>query len=183
MDKRIFAGIAAIVVAALTLGAMIGSGVGPVSLVETPSYSGNLLVMVETESGTVTYEVQNLVVTIGKTRVKDYLRVGTAGADNATKFISLSNDDTPAAGWTNLPGELTENGLARVEGTVTPVDATSFKVENKFTCTGTGIAVQCSGLNWTLENDSSSLWAAATFTSATLNANDNITITWTVTHN
>lgn len=182
LDKKIFAMIAAIAITALTLGTMIGSGVGPVSLVETPTYSGNLLVMVETESGTSTYEVQNLVVTIGKTRVKDYLRVGTAGADNATKFISLSNDDTPAAGWTNLPNELTENGLARVEGTVTNIDTTSFKVENKFTCTGTGIAVQCSGLNWGLENDGSTLWAAATFTATTLNTDDNITITWTVTH-
>jgi len=182
LDKKIFAIIAAIVITALTLGTMIGPGVRPISLVETPTYSGNLLVMVETESGTSTYEVQNLVVTIGKTRVKDFLKDGTAGAENATKYISLSNDETPAAGWTNLPGELTENGLARVEGTVTNVDTVEFTVENKFTCTGTGIAVKCSGLHWAPSGDSN-LWAAATFTAATLNENDNITITWTVTHN
>lgn len=183
MDKRIFAGIAVMVIAALTLGTMIGSGVGPVSLVETPTFSGDLSVTVETEGGISVYEVQNLVVTIGKTRVKDYLRVGTTGADNATEFISLSNDATPLIGWTNLPGELTADDLERAQGTVNNVDEVEFTVSHKFTCSGTGVAVQCSGLNWALENDTSSLWAAATFTPTTLNANDNITITWTVTHN
>lgn len=183
MKKKIFGVITVMVISALCLGTMIGSGVGPVSLVETPTYSGNLLIAVETESGTTIHEVQNLVVTIGKTRVKDYLRLGTAGADNATEFVSLSNDATPVVGWTNLPGELTGDGLARIAGTVTNVDAVEFTVSHKFTCSGTGIAVQCSGLNWALENDTSSLWAAATFTPTTLNANDNITITWTVTHN
>lgn len=190
MDKRIFAMIAAIAITALTLGTMIGSGVGPVSLVETPTYSGNLLVAVETESGTSTYEVQNTVVTIGKTRVKDFLRLGAAAmsgddnADSETKFISLSNDVlTGEAAWTNLPNEIAADGLTRIAGTVTNVDTVEFTVSHKFTCTSDDVAVKCSGLNWELENDSASLWAAAAFTATTLNTNDNITITWTVTHN
>lgn len=190
MDKKIFAGIAAIAIAVLTLGTMIGSSVGPVSLVETPTFSGNLLVTVETESGTSVYEVQNTVVTIGKTRVKDFLRLGAAAmsgddnADSATKFISLSDDVlTGEAAWTNLPGEIAADGLTRIAGTVTDVDTTSFTVSHKFTCTSDDVAVKCSGLNWELENDSASLWAAAAFTATTLNDGDNITITWTVTHN
>ena len=182
LDKRIFAVVAVIAVAALTLGAMLGPSVGQISLSETPTFSGDLVVAVETERGMTTYEVQNLVVTIGKTRVKDFLKDGTAGAENATKYISLSNDDTPASGWTNLPNELTGSGLARAAGTVTNVDATEFTVHKKFTATGS-VTVQCSGLNWGLENDHSTLWAAATFTQTALAENDNITITWTVTHN
>lgn len=183
MDKRIFGVIAAMMITALTIGVMFGSGVGHVSLTETPTYSGRLTIAVETADGVTVYEVPNLVVTIGKTRVKDYLRVGTAGADNATEFIGLSNDASPAAGWTNLPSELTDNGFARAAGTVANVSTTEFTVSYKFTATDGGSTVQCSGLNWGLENDGGTLWAAATFTQTTLNANDNITITWTVTHN
>ncbi|NVM22258.1 MAG: hypothetical protein HWN68_10825 [Desulfobacterales bacterium] len=181
MDKRIFA-VIAIAIAALTLGAMLGSGVGHVSVTETPTFSGDLLVAVESESGTVTYEVKNLVVTIGKTRVKDYLRVGTAAADDPVDYISLSNDVTPLITWTQLPTEIAADGLTRAQGTVTNVDEVEFTVSHKFTCTGTGVAVQCSGLQWAASGDSN-LWAAATFTATTLNNGDNITITWTVTHN
>jgi len=181
LDKQICV-IAAMAISALTIGAIIGSGAGQVGLVETPSFSGNLLVTVETESGITTHEVQNVVVTIGKTRVKDFLKDGTGGAENATKYISLSNDASPAAGWTNLPNELDSDGLARVEGEVTNVSTTEFTVDNKFTATGT-VTVQCAGLNWGAENDHSTLWAAATFTQTALSENDNITITWTVTHN
>lgn len=183
LDKGIFAVIAVMVITALTLGILLGCCTGQVSLVETPAYSGNLVVTVETESGTVVYEVPNTVVDIGKGRVTDYLRVGTAGEDNATEFISLSNDTLNGeTAWTNLPNELTGNGLARAAGTVTDVSNVEFTVVKKFAATGT-VTVQCSGLNWALENDTSSLWAAATFASTTLNDGDNITITWTVTHN
>ena len=181
MDKRIFA-VIAIAITALTLGTILGSSVGQVSLTENPTFSGHLLIEVEKESGTVVYEVHNLVTTIGKTNVLGFLENGTTGATDATKWISLSNDATPLATWTQLPGEIATDGLTRAEGTPEDVSATSYKIAKKFTCTGTGVAVQCSGLQWA-STGNNNLWAAATFTPTTLNANDNITITWTITHN
>ena len=185
MDKRHLTGAFAVVIAvAVGIGMILGGSIVSqgvqVNLSETPTYIGRVVIMVEKPSGKTTYETHNIVTTIGKTRVLNYLENGTSGAENYTRFISLSNDDTPLDSWTNLPNALTGSGMARALGTISSENADTYIVSNKFTASGT-ITVQCSGLNWALEN-SASLWAAVAFSQVTLNSGDNITITWTVTH-
>jgi hypothetical protein len=191
MDKRFLMGTAAIIiVAAIALGITYSSlGTNTVNVGQASAFVGRLTVTVEKPTGTTTYEVHNTVMLIGMTRVIDFLENGANGmiaADNknsSTTFISLSNDATPVNTWTNLPNELgSAVGLQRENGAMTYDNTTQYHVSYKFTCSAASTLVQCAGLNWENENASASLWAAATFTQVTLNANDNITITWTVQH-
>jgi len=181
LDRKLFA-VIAIAITALTLGTMLGSGAGQVSLTENPTFSGHLLVEVETQDGIAVYEVHNVVTTIGKTHVLGYLENGTAGAENGIDWISLSDDASPDDTWEVLAGEYSDYGLTRAEGATIDVDATSYKIWKKFTCTADSKAMKCSGLHW-VDTGSGNLWAAAAFTATTLNNGDNITITWTITHN
>jgi len=147
---------------------------------EKPS-RGFVDVIVYRSDGTIErYGTPNIVVTIGKQRVRDLLLGNAADPTNVTSAISLSNDATPLATWEKLPNEIVGSGLTRAAGTVTIINSTAYQSQHTFTATAT-VSVQCSGLHWsTVANSTGNLFAAATFTSTTLNANDQIQITWTV---
>ena len=94
-------------------------------------------------------------------------------------YIALSNDSAaPAAGDTSVASEIASNGLSRAQGTYThSAGATSYTLAHTWTATGTqasqktGILTASSGGTLCFEN---------TYTQATVNNTDTLTITWTI---
>ena len=124
------------------------------------------------------YEDHNLITTIGSTRIKNIL--GWDNQTGATIYLSLSNDATPLVSWTKLPGEITVNGLDRMTGAPSGVNATAYQVTYQWTATAAQ-SVQCTGLHWVVTDDSdNNLFAAASISSVSLQANDKLDVTWTV---
>jgi hypothetical protein len=141
------------------------------------------------KDGLLISESGNLITDLGEDWIRDW--VGLAGAGNTTArsaamYISLSNDASPSASWTKLPNEVAANGFTRAVGDVAEWDNSgdaAFNVTKTFTATGTQ-QLQCAGLNYlvTAESDNN-LFAAAAFTQTTFNADDTLTITWSITIN
>jgi hypothetical protein len=115
---------------------------------------------------------------------RDYLHqqcYATSGlGTNGLNYIALSNDATaPAAGDTTLTGEIVSNGLNRQQGTVShTVGTNQTTVQKVFTFTGGTQAVQKSAL---FNLSSSGVMAhEVQFTQRTLNTNDTLTVTYTI---
>ena len=125
------------------------------------------------------YSTHNLITTNGSKHIRDFL--GWANQTNAACiYISLSDDATPATSWNKLPGEITANGLDRETGTPSVVNATAYQVTYTWTASAAQ-SVQCTGLHWVVTDDSSfNLFAAASISSVSLQANDQLQVTWTV---
>jgi hypothetical protein len=124
------------------------------------------------------YEDHNLITTIGSRRIRNFL--GWNNETDNTIYLSLSDDATPLVSWTKLPGEITENGLERATGSPAVVNSTAFTVTFQWTASGTE-PVQCTGLQWSVTGDSDgNLFAAASISSVSLQANDKLDVTWTV---
>ena len=125
------------------------------------------------------YDDHNLITTIGSKHVRNFL--GFANQTNAAiENIALSNDAAPAASWTKLPGEITTLALDRAAGTASTVNATAFQVTYTWTASGAQ-SIQCTGLHWSVVDDSdNNLFAAASISSVSLQANDQLQVTWTV---
>ncbi len=124
------------------------------------------------------YEDHNLITTIGSRRIRNFL--GWDNETGATIYLALSNDATPLVGWTKLPGEIIANGLDRATGTPAVVNSTAFTVTYQWTASGTQ-SVQCTGLQWSVTDDSdNNLFASASISSVSLQANDKLDVTWTV---
>lgn len=125
------------------------------------------------------YEDHNLITTIGSKHVRNFL--GFANQTNAAiENIALSNDGAPSAAWTKLPGEITLLNLNRSAGVASVVNATAFQVTFTWTASG-GQSIQCTGLHWDATDDSdNNLFAAASISSVSLQANDQLQVTWTV---
>ena len=102
---------------------------------------------------------------------------------NGGNYIALTvNTDVAADVDTTLAGEITNNGLERTQGTVAHVAGnTTSTVINTFTASDTHTAVQKTGL-FTAASVGT-LVHEATFTPATLIANDQLSISWTITVN
>jgi hypothetical protein len=94
-------------------------------------------------------------------------------------YIALTNTAiTAAATDTSLSGEITSNGLARTSGTTThTANATSYTVSNTFTATATQAAQAAGLLN---ASTAGTMCFENTFTQVSLNANDTLTVTWTI---
>ncbi len=122
------------------------------------------------------YEDHNLITTNGSRRIRNFL--GWDNETGATEYLSLSNDAAPLKGWTELPGEISGNGLARALGTVAVFNSTAFTVNYEWTASGAQ-DVQCTGLQWAASGDYN-LFAAASISSVSLQANDKLDVTWTV---
>lgn len=130
----------------------------------------------------------NLITDIGKKHARNLfasLNASIVNSENRTVSLSLSNDTTPAASWTKLPGELTANGLDRKGPTEVTIDpdynGTAYTTEYTWTSTADNQDVQCVGVHWwSQDNSDNNLYAAGTFTATTLNTDDTIKITYTL---
>jgi len=149
-------------------------------------YCAHIIVKVERADGTVELIKDGVAINnagvltnIGKDWIEDQL--GDTPSTDPAKWISLSSDSsTPSATWTQIPNELTSDGLSRAEGTYSSTGTGQWKIEYQFTATGTVSNVQLTGLNWAASGDNN-LLCADTFTPVTLNNGDKLTVTWTIT--
>lgn len=134
-------------------------------------------------------EVGNLITNLGRVTVHTYI-YGTASqrtaatlGPNGLSYIGLTNDsNSPAAGDTALTAELSGNGLSRIQGAVTlPVGSgTITTVSHLFTYTGGAPqGVQKTALFDALSGGH--MAHEILFTPRTMNTNDTITITFSIT--
>jgi hypothetical protein len=123
----------------------------------------------------------NLVVNAGLNWLADIMgKTTTPSVNTQCNYIALTNTAiTPGASDTTLSGEITSNGLARAQGTYThTANATTYTISNVFTATAPqaaqagAVLTAASGGTMCFED---------TFTAASLQTNDTLTVTWTVT--
>jgi len=121
--------------------------------------------------------------TIGKNYIEG--KLGDSSYANNTDFaddISVSTStDSPAAGWTQIPTEITSGGLERASSTYASTGDGVWTISHQFTASATHTNVQLTGLQWRLTPLDNTLLGADTFTPVTLNSGDKLTVTWTVT--
>jgi hypothetical protein len=165
------------------LGTIVGIEMTNYQAHRPPRMTTNVILEAETAAyGDFPLYSGNLITNIGERFLRN-----TIAYDNQTngmpKWISLSNDATPAVTWTKLAGENVSTGFGRAAGTLVAWYRTtdySYNCTHKFT-SGGAVTVQCAGLQWNATADSdSNLFACAAFTPTTFALLDNITITWIV---
>lgn len=106
--------------------------------------------------------------------------MGNTAAPPATcNYLALSDDATaPAATDTAVAGEITTNGLARVQGTYAhTAGASSYSIAHTWTAAAAQAAQKAGMLN---AASTGTLCFENTFTAVSLQANDTLTLTWTV---
>lgn len=112
----------------------------------------------------------NLLVNVGK----DLVALALNGTAATTTEVYVSNGTTAQlATDTALPGLIGDSGLVHATGTYVYRGVGAWNVTKTFTSTGNSI-----GVNGTALYSSSILFAETTFTTTTLNANDQLNITW-----
>lgn len=117
--------------------------------------------------------------TIGKNWIEDQL--GDSPSTDPAKWISLSTSaSSPSAAWTEIPTEITTGGLARAAGTYISTGDGVWMITYEWTATATHTDVQLTGLQYAVSGDNN-LLGADTFTAVTLNSDDKLNVTWTVT--
>lgn len=184
--------LAALLVAAAALGFVLGT----TETVETGAadnggtdvgiqYKGHVLVeKYDARLGKwiVVADKDNLLMNQGKEYIKRQIGNDSSLATNSTKYISLSNN-APAeivATLTVLPGENTTGGLSRALATYASNGTGAWNFTKTFTATASG-SVQLTGLNseGTAGGDAT-LFAATSFTQATLLADDQLRVIWSI---
>lgn len=128
---------------------------------------------------------ENLLNTDGRDKIHDDMYITTSKSGSGFNFIALTTDvAAPAAGDTVLASEITTGGLARIQaGTRTHVDNTNVStIEHTFTATAVHTAIVKSGLfNLIGPPPAGVMGHENTFTSASLQIDDQIKVTWTIT--
>jgi len=125
-------------------------------------------------------QTHNTYTTIGKTFERD-LKAFANVTQNATygklNWVSLSNDASPSASWTQLADEKTGSGAGRTAfDTCTVINVTSFNGTVTFTFSGT-VTLQCAGIQWSsTASSNNNLYAAFAFTQTTFNDDDQLII-------
>jgi hypothetical protein len=129
----------------------------------------------------------NLFTNAGKNWLAAQLYTNTsAGTRGAGYIASTESSFSPAVGNTELPSEITTNGLARADATTkshTP-DTNVSTVEHTFTASGAFTSVLASALFNTSTVGQPTMPHIANFGtgSGTLATNDTLKITWTLTY-
>ncbi len=129
-------------------------------------------------------DIKNLLTTSGRDffHAQDY--TNTSAGTKGGNAIALSVDATnPAAGDTTLVGEITADGLTRVQATTIShgIGTNVTTLENTFTATAPFVNLHKSGL-FNQNTIGGQMTHASEFTSdVTLAIGDTITVTWTLT--
>ena len=123
----------------------------------------------------------NVLTNAGKNLTRDCLGIGgAAGCGTSAQYIAIENGTAPGATDTTLNLELSICGFTRAAGTYAlyPATAGNWSQAKTFTSTCDAVTVNTTGLF----NASSSgvEFAGNTFTSTTLQTNDQLTVNWTV---
>lgn len=132
-----------------------------------------------------TLQSGNLITDIGETFIGEAAILGTDA--NATWAISLSNDGSSSAAWTELPVEVAANGFSRAAAEESAVwsNGGDWAINYTYTFTASGTQqLQTAGLQWDDTGESDlNLFAAADFTQTTFESSDTLTVTWVITVN
>jgi uncharacterized membrane protein len=149
---------------------------------EAVGIKGTVTVQVKRADGNVeivSKDVPNLVTTAGRDWIHG--QVYNSGTTDEALYIALTvNSDVPAAGDTQLTGEISTGGLERAAGSVTHTAGTNTtSIAKTFTASGTHTAVQKSGLF--TASTSGTMVHENSFSSVNLTNGDQLTITWTIT--
>ena len=155
------------------------NNVTTVTVAEANKPSGHVIAKVWRNGELIyTYETHNIIVTIGSTWVKDFLKDGTAGATNPTDDIAIGTHGTPTASDTKLDSEQTDSSLIRTSVTPTNINATAYNVTNTWISDITA-TVNATSLHHDPTSDSdNNAVAIASIAEANLIANDEIEIIW-----
>jgi hypothetical protein len=127
------------------------------------------------------HEDHNVITNAGKDFISAQIGSSSPGT-NGANFIALSSDTAAAsAGSTTLAGEITSGGLGRGSaGTYAHTNGQStYTVTKTFTATATHNNIVKAGLF--TATSGGTMMAENTFTAVTLQNQDQLTITWTIT--
>lgn len=124
----------------------------------------------------------NLLTNAGRDSIHAGMYTNAGASQTAFNYIGLSvNTATPAVADTTLVGEITTGGLTRVQAsTRTHTNGTNTSsIEHQFTASAIHTAVQLSGIFSAVSTGT--LGHENTFTPASLQSSDTLTITWVIT--
>ena len=128
---------------------------------------------------------ENLLTTDGLDEFHQTMYIDTTATQTGFNFIALTADvGAPALGDTALTGEITVNGLQRIlASTRTHIDDTNVStIGHTFTATGQVLNVQKSGLFDLIGPPVAGVLSHENiFTPASVENNDTLTVTWTLT--
>lgn len=126
------------------------------------------------------HEDHNLITNAGKDFISAQLG-STSPSSNGANYIALTtNSAAPAATDTTLTGEISSGGLQRQQGTYAHTNGqNTYTISKTFTANGTHTNVQKAGLF--TASSGGTMMAENTFSPVSLAANDQLTITWTIT--
>ena len=124
--------------------------------------------------------IDNLLVTNGKTYIRNQIGSGSASASSSASYLSLSNDGTaPDAAWVDIPAEIVANGLSRTQGTYAANGTGAWNFTKSFIATGAQSA-QLVGLNYGNTANDGTLFASVQFTGVTLATNDQLQVIYSI---
>ena len=130
----------------------------------------------------VTENKHNLLTNGGRDFIHSQAYRNTSAGTEGSRYIAVSTDaGAPAAGDTTLTGEISTNGLQRAAATTNTHSAgTNTSVLGiTYTASNTHTSVQKSALF--NQSSTGTLTHENTFTPVTLQANDQLQVTWTLT--
>jgi len=116
--------------------------------------------------------------TIGKNWIEDQL--GDSPSTDPAKWIACSNTtDSASAAWTQLPDEITTDGLARAAGTYASTGDGTWNQTKTFSVSGTNSTV-CYGLHYAASGDGNLLCAEnqGAGNRKNVNSGDTLKVTW-----
>jgi hypothetical protein len=167
--------------AVLAIGVLLGLMMSQPTLIrEQIKWSGAVHVQIIRNGEVIyDYETHNIVVTIGSTWIRDFLKSGTSGVTNATDDIAVGNHTTFDVGDTKLATECTTANLTRQDcsASVTVVNATAYQVVYERVASGT-VTVNATSLHHDpTGNTSGNMVAEASITTASLISGDTFRVT------
>jgi len=122
----------------------------------------------------------NLLTDAGKNLIKTIL--GDTGSGGPVQYIALCNAtagcSAPAAGDTTLDNEYTSCGLSRTQGTYGSLGTGNWSIAHTFTATCDNLETNMTGLFNQVSGGT--LFAENTFTSVTLQTDDQLLVNWTI---
>ena len=119
----------------------------------------------------------NIVTNAGLNHLKEFLGQGNAGSANAS-IIAVGNGTAPVAGSATLNNEIDDCGFSRPGATYASIGTGNWSLTHTWTSSCNSEVVNTTALF----NDSSggTMFAGNSFTSVTLQANDQLNVTWTI---
>jgi len=125
------------------------------------------------------WEHPGLLTTTGLNWIEDQL----GDSPSTTPAINLrvsTSTQTPQAAWTGLPGEITAYGLAKADGTYTSTGDGEWEVSHQWTATAE-VSANLAGVHWDGSAGNGTLLCSDQMLLAALQANDTLTLTYTLT--